>query len=280
MKKIISLLSALAMIATMAVSVSAATEPTLSLEVSSTGLKAGDVVTVVCKYDGYNVTPYNDDEGAGQIVTGAQVRIDIPGGIGTAAEGEQFLRPGVTNISGFSTGSPQWNWDKTNNQFSAVIASIDDAMSSNGTVFTMTMKLNKDVTEDLVFNFNANFDQKIVYDNYVDWDISDTVNNKVTNLVPATLAAPEPEKPSVTYGATAGEEYYLSNDGTTKDVVVKSWNVVAANDGDGSIDLTFTSGDDEKVFALTHDVKGEAAIEFVALLLNAPADVTLTVPVE
>ena len=84
----------------------------------------------------------------------------------------------------------------------------------------------------------------------------------------------------INYGATAGEEYYLSNDGTTKDVVVKSWNVVAANDGDGSIDLTFTSGDDEKVFALTHDVKGEAAIEFVALLLNAPADVTLTVPVE
>lgn len=84
----------------------------------------------------------------------------------------------------------------------------------------------------------------------------------------------------INYGATPGEEYYLSNDGTTKDVVVKSWNVVAANDGDGSIDLTFTSGDDEKVFALTHDVKGEAAIEFVALLLNAPADVTLTVPVE
>ncbi len=221
MKKLISLISAFAMMATMAVSVNAATEPTLSLEVSSTGLKAGDVVTVVCKYDGYDVTPYDDNEGAGQKATGAQIRINIPGGIGSATQGEQFLRPGVTNAAGFSTGAPQWNWDITNNQLTLASSGIDDSMSSNGTAFTITMKLNKDVTEDLVFNFASDYDQKIVYDTYVDWAISETVNKKVTNLVSATLKAPVVEDetlPQITEAAMPeayakyGAKYYFKGE--------------------------------------------------------------------
>lgn len=231
MKKIFSLISAIALMATMAVSVNAAaSEPTLSLEVSSTGLKAGDVVTVVCKYDGYDVTPYSDDEGAGHKATGAQIRIDIPGGIGSATQGEQFLRPGVTNVAGFSTGAPQWNWDIVNNQFTFASSGIDDPMAQNGVAFTITMKLNKDVTEDLVFNFNASYDQKIVYDTYADWGITGTVNQKVTNLASATLKAPatEPELPadrtevSEKFSAIAGDYVEISLGETTKEYALPS----------------------------------------------------------
>jgi len=199
MKKIISVLSALAMIATMAVSVNAAaTEPTLSLEVSSTGKKAGDVVTVVCKYDGYDVTPYDDNEGCGAKVTGAQIRIDIPGGIGTAANNEQFLRPGVTNVSGFSTGAPQFNWDMNNNQFTFASSGIDDPFNASGTAFTISMKLNKDVTEDLEFKFNASYDQLLVYDTYEWWEGTGTVQNPVKSFVTATLEADKVAEPVLT----------------------------------------------------------------------------------
>lgn len=199
MKKIISLLSACAIISSFAVSVSAADPvgPTMSLTASTTGYSAGDVVTVVCNYSGFDITPYNDDEGAGQKVTGFQARIDIPGGIGAPSAGKQFTRAGVTNVSGFATGAPTYNWDVTNNQFSAVIANIDDPMQNSGTAFTISMKLNKDITEDLVFAINADYLNKIVYDNYTDWTMGDTVHNTISgeNLVSYTLEAPVSDIP-------------------------------------------------------------------------------------
>ena len=211
MKKIISLLSTFAIMSSLAVSVSAAspTVPTLSLEVSTTGYKAGDVVTVVCNYSGFDVTPYDDNEGAGQKVTGVQARFDIPGGLGTATQGEMFLRPGVTNVSGFSTGAPVWNWDINNNQFTSVISNIEDPMQSSGTAFTVSMKLNKDITEDLVFAFTTAYEQNVVYDNYTDWTLGDTVQNKITgaNLVSYTLKAPASSGPAGTEIATG--VYYV-----------------------------------------------------------------------
>ena len=199
MKKIISLLSACAIISSFAFSVSAADPvgPTVSLNASTTGYSAGDVVTVVCNYSGFDVTPYDENEGSGQKVTGVQLKIDIPGGIGTAAAGKQFLRPGVTNVSGFSTGAPQYNWDMTNNTFAIGISGIDEPIQTEGIAFTISMKLNKAITEDLVFAFNTAYEQNIVYDNYTEWTMGDTVQNKMTgdNLVSYTLKAPAPANP-------------------------------------------------------------------------------------
>lgn len=199
MKKIISIFSTIAILLSMAVCVSATeyTSPTIYLEVSG-GTKAGEVVTVVGKYAGFDVTPYDDiNTGSGQKATGVQVRIDIPGGIGAATAGEQFLRPGVTNTSGFATGAPQWNWDIANNQFTCGISGIEDPMQASGTLFTISMKLNKDVTEDLEFAFNSSYEQTIVYDNYADWTLGDTVQVKNATLVGDTLEAPAAPEPPV-----------------------------------------------------------------------------------
>lgn len=248
MKKIISLLSALTLMATMAVSVNAETKPTVKLEVSSTGTTAGSVVTLTCKYENFDVTPYDDvNTGEGQVLTSAQIRIDVPGGFGTAAQGEQFLRPGLTMTSGAKTGSFTPNVDMVNNQLTGVLSGASDPMSSNGVLFTATLTLNKDVTEDLEFTFNADYDTKVIYDNYSEWTMGDTVKVDKTalDLVTATLKAPvvEPEEPEITinnkyvfnFTADAGEE-----------VMVK---------------LTRTNGiESDLTYSLPELVKGEASI--------------------
>ena len=193
MKKIISLFSVCAVLASFCFNVSAATEePKLTLSATTTGYSKGDVVTVTCNYSGLNVTPYDDNEGAGQKTTGVQVSINIPGGIGTAATTKQFLRPGVTNTTGFSTGAPQYNWSIPNGTFTAAISGIDDPTTPEGKVFEISMKLNQDITSDLVFSFVDTYEQNLVYDNYADWTMGDTIQNKFKgdNLVSYTLKAP------------------------------------------------------------------------------------------
>lgn len=199
MKKIISIFSTIAILLSMAVSVSAAeyTTPTIYLEVSG-GTKAGDVVTVVAKYAGFDVTPYDDaDTGAGYKLTGAQARVLIPGGIGTAADGEQFLRPGVTQVNELGSGSAEMVWEKNENYFTFVLGGASNLMEPSGTLFTISMKLNKDVTSDLEFAIATNFENGIYYDYYEDWEYVNTIQEKSATLVGDTLEAPAAPEPPV-----------------------------------------------------------------------------------
>lgn len=192
-KKIVSIFTVLTILLQLCLNVHAIKdEPKLSLSVTTTGYNKGDIVTVTCYYSGLNVTPYSDDNGIGDKITGVQVSINIPGGIGTETTTKQFLRSGVTNTTGFSSGSPLYYWDIPNGTFTAAISDIDDPSTPNGKVFEISMKLNRDITEDLSFSFVDTYDQVIVYDNYTDWAAGDTVQNKFTgdNLVSCTICKP------------------------------------------------------------------------------------------
>lgn len=278
MKKIISLLSACAIFSSFAFSVSAEpVGPTVSLSVDATGYKAGDTVTVVCNYSGFDVTPYSDDTGYGQKVTGVQLRVNIPGGIGSAAQGELFLRPGVTNVYGFATGAPQHNWDIANNTYTLAASGIDDPMQNSGTAFTISMKLNKDITEDLVFNFVADYEQNIVYDNYEDWTMGTTVQNKITgeNLVSYTLKAPVSDIPveSVTLDKSSVE---LDLNGTTTATLTAT--VTPDNATDKTVTWTTSDADVATVEngVVTAKKVGTATITAKAGDKSATCEVTVT----
>lgn len=175
MKKIIAFVSSLAMLASMAFTVSAAS-PRVYLEVAEgSGTKAGETVTVNVKYDGFDVTPYDENEtGAGQVLTSYAVSIDIPGGIGTAAQGEQFLRPNATLVNAGATGSPQTNINVNTNTASIACSGMSDPMPASGTLAVLTMKLNKDITETIKFDITASYNTTLFYDDYVDWGMGDT----------------------------------------------------------------------------------------------------------
>lgn len=287
MKKVVSFISALAMIASLAVSVSAAeyTEPTLYLDVtcSSKDMKAGDVVTVALKYAGFNVTPYDDiNTGAGQKITGAQAKINIPGGIGSAAQGEQFLRPGVTNVLNLGTGTFTPNWNIVDNVFIGVINGANDLMSPSGTLFTISMTLNKAVTSDLEFTFEATYDHSLFYDNYSDWTFVDTTqvttkNSALKGRVGATLKAPVTKTlSSIAVDKTAievagGATYDLSTIVTTATYSDDSTETVTPTwSGNGVSGTTFT--------APAAIVGKPQTVTLTATYEGKTATVTVTVP--
>ena len=278
MKKIISLFSVCAILSSFCFSVSAASEPTISLSATTTGYLKGDTVTVTCNYSGFDVTPYDDNVGEGQKITGAQVKINIPGGLGTAKNDKLFLRPGLTNTSAFSSGAPTWNPDMKTDTFSAVIINIEDSMQTEGKIFELSMKLNKDITEDLAFTFVDSFEQALFYDNYSEWTMGDPVQVKNAKLVPFTLKAPS-TKADVT-GVTIDNkaDFTLDLNGNT----TKKLTATVAPENATNKEVKWTS-DNEKAATVSPDgvvtavAVGTANITVTTVDGNFKDSVTVTV---
>ncbi len=217
MKKILSFVAAFGVVAAMAVSAHAANNPQIILDVESDGLTAGSIVTLTGKYAGYNdITPYDDEEtGNGSKLTGCQIKINVPGGIGKPSEGEQFTRAGIvyTNLLASGTMVTDGVLDVDNNKIVGMIMNSADPMNPSGDLFTIKLKLNKDVTEDLVFTVDTTYSNLICYNTYEEWEWdgvyggADPATDSITNTVSATLAGPVVEKdPYELSAAAAGND--------------------------------------------------------------------------
>lgn len=212
MKKFISCLAVFGMMAAMAVSAHAANNPKLTLDVSSTGLSAGDTVTITAKFSGYNdVSPYDDvNTGNGSKLTGAQVRFNVPGGIGKAAAGKQFKSLGIKYNNLVGSGSITDNGLNTDaDTIAAVIYGASAYMNPTGDLFSVEIKLNKDVTEDLTFTVDTTYQNLVIYDTYEEEEYvgtygQDPATDCITNTASCTLKAPTPTSTTSIGAATKG----------------------------------------------------------------------------
>ena len=212
MKKIISLLSAFAIMSTLAVSVSAA-GPTLTLSASATGYEKDDIVTVTCTYSGFEATPYDSSTGTGAKLNSYQTFVNIPGGIGTSSAGEQFVKVGSSITGSLNTGTLTPNFITADDQFSAVYYGGEDPLNGSGVLFTAQIKLLKPITADLAFTFDTVEESNIGYDLYEEDEYVDTILNPISgaNLVGCTLKAPAGKGTQITEVVDGKAGYYLSN---------------------------------------------------------------------
>jgi len=220
MKKLISIVSALAIMASFAVNFTASaetyTEPTVYLDVtaSSEELKAGDTITINCMYAGFQGDAYDESMMTGNKLDNYGIKITLPGNIGRKFPNPaapvvdglfNFVGSSLTKAQASGTATP--NLTAENDYVSMVAYGITDAMPGAGKLFTATLVLQQDATTDLTFALDTTYDQMVV-SNAFEWgmDLGKTIYKTVADPLasvlkigaPVTLELPKAADPVLT----------------------------------------------------------------------------------